>query len=52
MSPYRVCVVLALAAVMVASFGCNTFKGFGRDVEKSGEKIQQVSESAKPSKNR
>lgn len=52
MSPYRIFALMALVVAMTAALGCNTFKGFGRDVEKGGEKIQQVSESAKPSNNR
>jgi predicted small secreted protein len=33
--------VLALAAlVSFATAGCNTMKGFGKDTEKAGEKIQ------------
>jgi predicted small secreted protein len=42
-------VVFALLLTSVfAAVGCNTFKGFGRDVEKGGEKLQETAEDAKP----
>ncbi|MDX9975803.1 MAG: entericidin A/B family lipoprotein [FCB group bacterium] len=40
---------MLLTSVFVA-VGCNTFKGFGRDVEKGGETIQNTAEDAKPNK--
>jgi predicted small secreted protein len=30
----------ALIMLVVAVTGCNTFKGFGQDVQKAGEKIE------------
>ena len=48
----RVFAAVILLAALVGSIGCNTFKGLGRDVEKGGEKIQDVSEDAKPSNNK
>jgi predicted small secreted protein len=36
-----VCVCVAAAAALAA--GCQTSKGFGQDVEKLGEKIQEKS---------
>mgnify|MGYP003616230707 CR=1 FL=1 len=35
-----------LASVMVAFVltGCNTFKGFGQDVSKAGDKVTQTAE--------
>jgi len=35
-----VLVVLTLVLLGAAGSGCNTAKGFGKDVEKAGEKIQ------------
>lgn len=32
-----------LAASAIALLGCNTVHGFGKDVEKVGEKVQQKS---------
>jgi predicted small secreted protein len=37
------CIALFGASMM----GCNTIKGFGRDVEKGGEGIQDVSEETR-----
>jgi predicted small secreted protein len=34
----KLATVLAIALLMV---GCNTWKGFGQDVQKAGEKIEQ-----------
>lgn len=39
-----------LLATVLTSVACNTFKGFGRDVEKGGETIQETAEEAKPNK--
>jgi len=33
--------LLAVAVLFLASTGCQTSKGFGKDVEKLGEKIQE-----------
>jgi predicted small secreted protein len=33
-------VILSLGFITLASVGCQTKKGFGRDVERAGEKIQ------------
>jgi len=32
--------VAALLCIVGVSFGCNTAHGFGKDMEKTGEKIQ------------
>jgi len=37
-----------LVASMMAAFvltGCNTFKGFGQDVSKAGDKVTQTAEN-------
>lgn len=39
-TPKSVCIVL-LAGLLLAVTGCNTAQGFGKDVEKTGEKIQE-----------
>jgi predicted small secreted protein len=42
--------IRTLIAVLIASFalaGCNTMEGFGKDVEKGGEKIQGAAERHK-----
>lgn len=51
MKTMRILVCGLLVASFAALIGCNTFKGMGRDVEKGGEKIQDVAEDAKPSNN-
>jgi predicted small secreted protein len=33
--------LLAIAGALLVVAGCNTANGFGKDVEKAGEKIQQ-----------
>ncbi|MDO8541536.1 MAG: entericidin A/B family lipoprotein [Opitutaceae bacterium] len=33
--------VLGIAVMSLIATGCNTTKGFGRDVEKLGDKIEQ-----------
>jgi len=39
--PHHALLLLAFAAALtLASTGCQTSKGFGKDVEKLGEKIQ------------
>lgn len=35
-----ICIAL-LTGLLLAATGCNTAQGFGKDVEKTGEKIQQ-----------
>lgn len=32
--------LLVTVALLVAGVGCNTARGFGKDMEKAGEKIQ------------
>ena len=34
-------ILLGIAAIALASAGCRTAEGFGEDVEKAGEKIQE-----------
>ncbi len=36
----RLVLALALGAVLLATAGCNTVKGFGRDLEVLGERLQ------------
>jgi predicted small secreted protein len=36
----RILTILMLAGMLGAVAGCNTMKGFGQDIEWSGEKIQ------------
>lgn len=36
--------ILLLAAAGIAMSGCNTTKGFGKDVEAAGETIEDVAE--------
>lgn len=37
--------VIAVAAFGAAAFaGCNTMRGLGRDIERGGEKIQEMSD--------
>ena len=41
----QIIAVVALAAVMGAgSFGCNTFKGMGRDIKRGGEGIENTAD--------
>lgn len=35
------CLILTIALVGLATSGCQTSKGFGKDVEKLGDKIQE-----------
>lgn len=37
------CLILTIALVGLATSGCQTSKGFGKDVEKLGDKIQEKS---------
>ena len=39
---------LALGAVLLATAGCNTVKGFGRDLEVLGEKLQGKDTTSEP----
>lgn len=39
-SAYRMMVVLVLASAMAAMASCNTWRGAGKDVERTGEAIQ------------
>jgi predicted small secreted protein len=42
MSPsHKIIWFVVLASAVLAATGCNTAQGFGKDVEKTGEKIQQ-----------
>lgn len=34
-------VIIASLAAMVMLSGCNTFKGFGQDVSKAGDKVSE-----------
>ena len=34
--------ILALATAILALTGCNTISGVGKDVERAGEKVQNV----------
>lgn len=43
---------LALASLLsaaVLTYGCNTIRGMGQDVESGGKTIQDVAEESKPS---
>jgi len=40
--PYR-CFLLAAIVVVTAAFaGCNTLQGVGKDIQRTGEKIEEV----------
>ena len=39
----RKLIVLVIVASMIALSGCNTMRGFGKDMEQAGEKIQKKS---------
>ncbi|MES2536979.1 MAG: entericidin A/B family lipoprotein [Pseudomonadota bacterium] len=42
--------LIAILSVLVFTTGltaCNTFKGFGKDVERGGEKVQNAADKAK-----
>ena len=44
----RLIIILAIAAVWtIASTGCNTMHGVGRDVERTGEHIERAAERAR-----
>lgn len=36
-----------LAAMVLATAGCNTMAGIGKDVERAGEKVQEVVRDAR-----
>lgn len=38
----RIFTILSLSIVALSLGACNTIEGFGKDVEKAGEKIQQI----------
>jgi predicted small secreted protein len=38
--------ILCVLAIGVGLSACNTFKGFGRDVERGGEKVQDAATDA------
>lgn len=41
-------IVIVSALMFTASLGaCNTVKGFGKDVEKGGEKVQETSDKVR-----
>ena len=40
----RLLFCLLASALLAASVGCNTAHGFGKDVERAGEKIQEKTE--------
>jgi len=43
----RVVVALVVSALVgIAAFGCNTFKGAGRDIQKGGEAVENAAEGA------
>ena len=39
-------IAISLAGIL-ASIGCNTVKGMGRDIERGGEKTQDAAESVR-----
>ena len=39
----RILALASLLAIVGAAAGCNTMQGFGKDVEKTGDKIQEKS---------
>ena len=40
----RIFAMLIFAGLLGSFAGCNTMKGFGEDIERSGEKIQEKAE--------
>ena len=40
MSMKKLIALMSVAALLAVLSGCNTFKGFGQDVQKVGEKIE------------
>lgn len=38
--------ILCLLAMSIGLTACNTFKGFGQDVERGGEKVQDAAGNA------
>lgn len=43
----RIIPILSIMAFAFSLSACNTMKGFGRDVERGGEKVQGAAEKAK-----
>lgn len=43
----RIISILSILMFAVGLAGCNTMQGFGKDVEKGGEKVQGAAEKAK-----
>lgn len=43
----RIVSVLSLMLFALSLSACNTMKGFGKDVERGGEKVQGAAEKAK-----
>lgn len=39
--------MLSILMLAIGLSGCNTMKGFGKDVERGGEKVQGAAEKAK-----
>jgi len=44
---FRMITATVLAALVFATAGCNTMHGIGRDVERAGEKVQEVVRDAR-----
>jgi len=42
MKNWKLWAVLALIVVVVGVSGCNTIRGAGRDIQRGGEKVQEV----------
>lgn len=40
----RLAVITLVAAMAIGSFGCNTFKGLGRDIKRGGEGIEKTAD--------
>jgi predicted small secreted protein len=40
-------IIIAVAALLIALAGCNTFKGMGKDVEGAGKAIGNAAEKTK-----
>ncbi len=40
----RILTILACVLVVAALSGCNTVRGAGRDIEKAGDKIQDIAD--------
>ena len=44
----RIAAVAAFLGCIVGSAGCNTFEGFGQDVQKGGQAIERAADKNKP----